>query len=115
MKLSDLTKRQREILEALNSEQNEQASGLSNELVENGGQVWCGIQQTSYRLLNALLRHVLISRQDSNSDDYHIFMINESGKRLLAGETAIYHGGDGQAYESLAELFSKSRHKSGRS
>jgi len=72
-----LTRRQRYVLEQLASDDPDV------DLTESGGQVWLGLEQTSKKLLNFLLRNILVS-VEYESGDYHSYRINEWGLRVLS-------------------------------
>ncbi len=71
-----LTRRQREILEGLASDDDEK------DLVQDGREVWFGDERTNAQMIFFLLRHVLIS-QDESSPGVYRYTINEWGKRAL--------------------------------
>ena len=70
-----LTKRQREILEGLASDDPEK------DLVEDGELVWFGDQRTSTSMVIWLLRHALVSHDDLGGCNH--YEINEWGRRVL--------------------------------
>lgn len=71
-----LTKRQREILEGLASDDDEK------DLIQDGREVWFGDSRTNAQMIFFLLRHVLIS-QDESSPGVYRYTINEWGERAL--------------------------------
>jgi len=71
-----LTNRQRKILEGLASDDDEK------DLVQEGRQVWFGDSRTNAQMIFFLLRHVLIS-QDESSPGVYRYTINEWGRRAL--------------------------------
>lgn len=71
-----LTRRQREILEGLASDDHDL------DLVEDGNVVYFGLSRTSLVLVNFLLRHALI-KGDSLGGCIH-YEINEWGRRVLS-------------------------------
>ena len=73
-----LTDRQREILQGLRQAQTDPE--CEHDLVESGGEVWFGLERTSYAPLMFFLRNCLISEEDSGSGRYDI---NEWGRRVL--------------------------------
>ncbi len=96
-----LTKRQKEILTLLRDN--------DDEIVINSGQCWVDQAniRTNKKLVNELLRYVLISANGCNAGKSEYYHINESGLRLLAGETKIYRGANGKYYESFFMLMNK--------
>lgn len=81
-----LSKRQREVLELM-------AQG--EELVQDRSgkgwpQFWIGLQRTNGRMWRYLVEAVLISTRDDFNAKTVYWHINDSGLRLLAGETKIY-------------------------
>ena len=79
-----LTKRQREVLQALLDD-----DGI--DLAHNkGAGWWIGDRQTNGKLVNSLLRRCLL-REISFQDGIIRYTINESGERALKGIKPIYH------------------------
>jgi len=86
-----LTKRQREVLQALADDDN------LDLVFAKGGGWWLGNERTNGKLALSLIRLVLVNDISDTGDDLWRFTINDSGKRALAGIKPIYElgGNDG--------------------
>ena len=93
-----LSKRAREVLTILRD--------TEDELLYSSGQWW--IDNANIRIGRTIpkffLENVLISATGDKIGKTQYYHINESGKRLLAGEEKIYRGSSGTYYESLKAL-----------
>ena len=69
----NLTKRQRQILEGLRSD------NLDYDLVESGGEVWFGLERTNYPTLMFLLRNCLVQEHDDSGMDTKYYRITSWG------------------------------------
>ena len=83
-----LTKRQREILEGLASDD------LEKDLVQDGREAWFGDSRTNGNTIMFFLQHVLIS-QEETSVGFYCYEINKWGRRALVDPE----------FEPLAELY----------
>lgn len=93
-----LTKRRREILQAL--------AGGDDLAYSPGGGWWVGNDRTNGATAMWLLRHCLVSEADSDST-MERYEINESGQRVLAGEDRPYRLSDGRWVGSMAEALAR--------
>lgn len=78
-----LTKRQREVLQALADDEDLDLA------YDKGGGWWLGAKQTNGKIVNSLLRLCLL-RNITDSEMLR-YTINESGERALKGIKPIYH------------------------
>ena len=88
-----LTERQRQLLTILSN---------GGDLIVDGLEVWCEDERTSYTTFDFFVKHILISSDDGNPDGAY-WHINEAGRKLLAGERAIYCLADGRYAEDWRE------------
>ena len=60
---------------------------------EKGAGWWIGLRRTNGRLVYNLLRMCAISQDTFSKDNYQIFNINETGRKLLEDKMPHYIGG----------------------
>jgi len=76
-----LTKRQRQILEWLATEDNPEDG--SDELVESDGEVWVGAERTNHATLIFFLRHALVKELSVAGYGSTVYVITEYGRKVL--------------------------------
>lgn len=79
-----LTLSEREILTILRDKEYP-----DNEIVCDGRECWIGLRRTTWRLVNSLLGMMAISDVSDEGRGARRFIINESGKNILADESNI--------------------------